>query len=357
MAKQIKILLDPGHDYAKYNQSSVWPSYYEGAQMWRLTQFQKTALEARGFIVGITKSKVDQTLDVTTRGRMAKGYNALISNHSNACGTQSVDRPEGIYLYDDDCGAIDEESKTLAKLLAQTVENVMGTNDAAKIYSKLAGSDRDGDGKRNDDYYGVLYGAHQVGVAALILEHSFHTNLRAAKWLMKDENLKRLAEAEADALAMYYGMEVIAEPTAASVLASKGVINSPDYWETAQHRLTSLPTLLGKLADATGTKNVADVKTAPAAIQRLVDCKVINSPDYWLANYGKVEYLDKLLISAANHVGTAAEDTDQMYRVRKSWDDPASQLIACRILDNAKAACPAGYTVYDKNGTAVYSKK
>ncbi len=209
MGKKIKIMLDPGHDSATSNQSPVWRSYYEGNQMWRLTQFQKTALEARGFIVGITKQSVNHEIGVTTRGRMAKGYDALISNHSNACGTESVDRPEAIYLVDDNCGEIDEVSKDLALILAQTVENVMGTDDSAKIYSRLSGNDRDGDGKRNDDYFGVLYGAHQVGVPALILEHSFHTNLRAAKWMMKDENLRRLAEAEADALAAYYDMDGI----------------------------------------------------------------------------------------------------------------------------------------------------
>lgn len=357
MEKKIKILLDPGHDYAKYNQSPVWPSYYEGAQMWRLTQFQKEAMEKRGFIVGITKSKVDHTLDVTTRGRMAKGYNVLISNHSNACGTESVDRPVGIYFVDDDCGKIDDVSKAVAVLLSKVVDDVMGTSGAAQQYSKKSGNDRDGDGRVNDDYYGVLFGAHQVGVAAIILEHSFHTNKRAAQWLMSDANLKRLAEAEADALARYYGMDTNVAPSAAETLAKKGVISSPDYWETVQYQLASLPTLLNKLAEATGTTVVADVKTAPAAIQRLADCKTIVSPDYWLANYSKVKYLDLLLISAANRIGTASEDPDQMYRVRKSWPDAASQRGAYKSLDNAKADCPAGYTVFDKNGTAVYSNK
>ena len=208
MAEKMTIMLDPGHDYAKYNQSPVVPSYYEGAQMWRLYEFLKPALEKRGFIVKGTKSKADQSISVTDRGRMAKGCDLLISLHSNACDTPSVDRPVGIYLYDDDCGEIDEESKEIAVLLAKVVENVMGTGDKAKTYSKLASGDRDGDGKRNDDYYGVLYGAHQVGVAAIILEHSFHTNAWAAGWLLKDENLKRLAEAEATALAEYYNMTI-----------------------------------------------------------------------------------------------------------------------------------------------------
>lgn len=45
---------------------------------------------------------------------------------------------------------------------------------------------------------------------------------------------------------------------------------------------------------------------------------------------------------------------EQLYRVRKSWDNAKSQLGAYKNLDNAKAECPAGYTVYDKDGNAVY---
>ncbi|MFS6557560.1 phage tail tip lysozyme, partial [Parabacteroides distasonis] len=41
---------------------------------------------------------------------------------------------------------------------------------------------------------------------------------------------------------------------------------------------------------------------------------------------------------------------------RKSWEDAKSQLGAFSSLDNAKKACKDGYTVYDWNGKAVYSK-
>ncbi len=49
----------------------------------------------------------------------------------------------------------------------------------------------------------------------------------------------------------------------------------------------------------------------------------------------------------------AAEE--EWYRVRKSWEDAGTQLGAYLSLDNAKANCPAGYTVYDWNGKAVYT--
>lgn len=203
--KTMRVLLDPGHDKAKYNQGAA-PGYWEGAQMWRLYQFLRPALEARGFIVGGTKTKCDQSVDVVTRGRMARGYDVFLSLHSNACADPSVDRPVGIYFVDDDCGAIDQESKDLAKLLSQVVADTMGTRYKASQYSQLSSRDRDGDGERNDDYYGMLYGSHQAGTPGVILEHSFHTCPAAAAWLLNDDNLRCLAEAEATALAEYYGM-------------------------------------------------------------------------------------------------------------------------------------------------------
>ena len=198
--KAIKIMLDPGHDKAKYNKGAA-PGYWEGAQMWRLYELLRPALERRGFIVGGTKTKCDQAVTVTQRGAMARGYDVLISLHSNAEATGKVDRPVGIYMVDDNCGPIDDESKDLAVLLSKVVADTMGTSTAQQ-YSKLSKRDRDHDGQKNDDHYGVLYAAHQAGVPAIILEHSFHTNPRAALWLLDDDNLRALAAA----LAEYYGM-------------------------------------------------------------------------------------------------------------------------------------------------------
>lgn len=51
----------------------------------------------------------------------------------------------------------------------------------------------------------------------------------------------------------------------------------------------------------------------------------------------------------------AKEPEKQIYRIRKSWEDAASQTGAYIDLERAKPACPKGYTVYDKDGNAVYS--
>lgn len=44
-----------------------------------------------------------------------------------------------------------------------------------------------------------------------------------------------------------------------------------------------------------------------------------------------------------------------LYRVRKTWTDSKSQLGAYAVLDNAKANCPAGYSVYDEAGKVIYT--
>lgn len=60
--------------------------------------------------------------------------------------------------------------------------------------------------------------------------------------------------------------------------------------------------------------------------------------------------------------GTAASDGNSIsgwYRVRKSWEDAASQKGAYKRLGNAKRCADkyAGYTVFDEDGIAVYAGK
>lgn len=45
---------------------------------------------------------------------------------------------------------------------------------------------------------------------------------------------------------------------------------------------------------------------------------------------------------------------DELYRVRKTWDDVKSQLGAYKNLDNAKNNCPYGYKVFDNTGKVIY---
>lgn len=48
--------------------------------------------------------------------------------------------------------------------------------------------------------------------------------------------------------------------------------------------------------------------------------------------------------------------SDEIYRIRKSWADAASQVGAYRNLESAKRICPAGFTVYNSKGEAIYKE-
>ena len=50
-------------------------------------------------------------------------------------------------------------------------------------------------------------------------------------------------------------------------------------------------------------------------------------------------------------------DTEEMYRIRKTWEDIKSQIGAYENLDNAKDACEEGYSVFNNKGEIIYSNK
>jgi N-acetylmuramoyl-L-alanine amidase len=190
-----KICLDAGHVGSKYNQSPVVKTYYESAMVWALHLKLKAQLEARGFQVVTTRASIDTDLGVYERGTASKGCDVFISLHSNACGTESVDYPVVYRAYDNK-----NNVDTLALKLAKKVGELMGTAQAGRTATRKNSS--------GGEYYGVLRGARAVGTPYyMLIEHSFHTNTKATKWLSVDANLDKLAVAEADILAEFFGME------------------------------------------------------------------------------------------------------------------------------------------------------
>lgn len=211
------ITVDAGHSGATYNKGAA-PGYYESKTMWDLHLRFAEALAAYGPATRLTRTALDANPGLIARGEMAKGSKAFISFHSNAEATGKADYPLGIYFVDDNCGSIDEESKELAKALSNTVAETIGTTQAARIWTRSSDYDRDGNGY-NDDWYGVLRGAHSVGVPGIILECGFHTHSETAAWLMDPNNRQKLAEALAKTVADVYGYK---KPAASTAPINKG---------------------------------------------------------------------------------------------------------------------------------------
>ena len=186
----IKVCLDAGH-YGKYNRSNVVPEYYESDMNWKLHLLLKAELEKYGIEVITTRASQDKDLALESRGKASKGCALFLSLHSNAADNESVDYPV-VYVM------LDGKGDVLGKTLATIIQKLMGTRQAGVINTRK--------GSRGE-YYGVLRGAAAVGTMGMIVEHSFHTNTKAAKWLLEEDNLRKLATKEAEAIAYWFGVE------------------------------------------------------------------------------------------------------------------------------------------------------
>ena len=185
----MKVCLDAGH-YGNYNRSPAVPEYCESKQMWTLHLLLKDALTRRGVAVITTRAEQAKDMPLTDRGRAAKGCDLFLSLHSNAVGSrvdENVDYPVSYVM-------LDGTSTEIGQRLANCVRQVMGTRQSGRTATRRG---------TNGEYYGVLRGAAAVRVPGVILEHSFHTQTRASRWLMSDANLKKLAEAEADVIVQW----------------------------------------------------------------------------------------------------------------------------------------------------------
>ena len=190
----MKICLDAGH-YGNYNQGVV-KSYYEAKVVWDITNLQKKYLEEyEGVSVVLTRETQTKDLALYDRGAKAKGFDLFISNHSNACDTESVDYPVVIRAVDNKNNA-----EALAKPLAEVIAKTMGTRDKGRTWTRANSS--------GGEYYGVLRGARAVGCKHyFIIEHSFHTNKKACNWLLNKSNLEKLVKAEVEVIAKHYNLK------------------------------------------------------------------------------------------------------------------------------------------------------
>lgn len=189
----MKICLDAGH-YKGYNQGVV-KSYYEGDIVWKLTNLQKKYLEEyKDVTVVLTRSDIKKDLSLSGRGSLAKGCDLFLSNHSNSADKESVDRVVIIYPYDNK-----NKSDVLGKKFGQAIQDVMGLKQNYQMYQRT---------HNGGEYYGVMRSARATGCPRYyILEHGFHTNKATCNWLLKDSNLEKLAKAEVEVIAKYYGLK------------------------------------------------------------------------------------------------------------------------------------------------------
>lgn len=246
----IKVVLDAGHGKTG-NPYPPQKGFYEGTQMWKLANYLKTELEAYGIEVITTRPDINDNPSLLTRGQTA-GKNKcdlFLSLHSNAPASASDTKTTGSVVY---YSVTDPKNKILADKLGNKVSELMGHYYRGSLT-------RTYENNKNIDYYGVIRASAQSGCkCAILIEHGFHTNPKDSGFLIVDENLKKLAIAEAEIIADYFGVKkvVVVDP----IVEYKKIIqerckfsNPDDVWKLMDtHKYKE--SLYKKWAESYGSK-------------------------------------------------------------------------------------------------------
>ena len=190
----IKIMLDPGHGAGKsHNRGFRTVKGFEqysnegDANFIFCNKHLKPALERVGFTVGMTRNKITDNPTLADRGKMAKGYDILLSSHTNAGGAS------GVEIFDSTNPK--ESIKPLTDLICATTSRTLGVPNRGTKYRKQS---------NGSNYYGVL--RNGLAKRNFIVEWVFHDNLQdATKYV---NNMELLANNVAEAMAKYYNIKV-----------------------------------------------------------------------------------------------------------------------------------------------------
>ncbi|NLY20144.1 MAG: hypothetical protein GXZ08_02520 [Tissierellia bacterium] len=193
--KELSIMLDPGHGAGvAHNRGFVNipdRSYNnEGDNNFIFVRDYLTPefLEYEGIRVGNTRQAITDNPSIEARGKMAKGYDLLISSHTNAASGTG----QGVEIWDSTNPK--ESIKVLCDAICANIAKEIGTVNRGTKYKKSS---------NGSNYYGVL----RNGLAKhnFIIEYAFHDNYNDIIKFVG--NMKGAAEATAKAIADYYGLK------------------------------------------------------------------------------------------------------------------------------------------------------
>lgn len=213
--KILYMTLDAGH--GPYDNQGYDKAYYEGRRMYTLMTFLVEELNKYSNVV-IYQTRYDM-MDAPalgTRGTTAaeNGSELFISLHSNWYETTKA---AGVSVY---YSFMRPESVELGRRLGLAVTNVMNevtgvtfmrNDDMPMTRTEPAEEPFYGDGV-TQDYYNVLRKSTMSDKCryTYIIEHGFHSNPEECRFLMSDDNLKKVAKAEADVIAEYFDLHTLA---------------------------------------------------------------------------------------------------------------------------------------------------
>lgn len=218
----VVVVLDAGHGNAGdtgavYTWNGV--TYIERDINLKIAQYCEAALKQySGVTVYMTRTEQNNGLQLAPEEgesvgqlvKYAQSVNAdiLVSIHNNSASTASAHGSEVYYPNANYNAALNQQGKELSEIVLSKLQALGLASRGAKTRDNSVGTRPYPDGSVSD-YYGIVRQSKLCGFPGIIIEHAFLTNQSDAEnYLGSEEALKRLGEADAEAIAEYFGLNV-----------------------------------------------------------------------------------------------------------------------------------------------------
>lgn len=240
-AKQVVIVLDPGHGGHDHGASYKWggKTYKESQLNLAIAKVCKTELEKyAGVQVYMTRS-TDRFVTLGNRVYYAQARKAdlFVAIHNNASLKKS---DHGACVYYPNSGYKAEVGRE-GKLAAASIQKQLvslGLKNNGILYRNSAVGARYPD-KSKSDYYAVIRRSKRAGFPGLIVEHAYVSNKQDSEtFLGSNDQLRRLGVADATGIAKYFDLipeqtPVLQKPTIdddGSVTLAWDSVEGADYY-------------------------------------------------------------------------------------------------------------------------------
>jgi len=195
------IMLDPGHG-GEEDGANYYGLQEKNLNLKLAKLVQQELQEYQGADVMLTRDS-DEEVSLWERANRASvaGADILLSIHFNA---SSSHKSNGSSIYISTGEYNKERLMKLGDYLLGEFEYI-GLNNAGMFARVTQMNGRRADGSF-DDYYGVLRHSYNHGIPSMIIEHCYMDSEVDKEYFNTEEGLRSLAQADANAIAAYYGL-------------------------------------------------------------------------------------------------------------------------------------------------------
>ncbi|MEE0035557.1 MAG: N-acetylmuramoyl-L-alanine amidase [Coprococcus sp.] len=210
------VVLDPGHDSEYCTRNHPQLGMNEQDLNLTIALACRDRLEQyKGIKVYMTREdgscpdpedKGDKCIEVRTGIATDLNADLFVAIHCNGSTGVLGASPEGCEVYVPNYSAYTEDMTRLGDIICNNLTTMDIKSNGVKVRTKAEKGVYD-DGSTQDWYYLISYSV-EGGHPGIIIEHAYMDNTHDNEILKSEDNLKKMGELDADAIAEYYGLEL-----------------------------------------------------------------------------------------------------------------------------------------------------